>query len=92
MADRWLVMESPREEEFSPVKNADGVDSPTTAKQAMSNQAARWLEAARASVPRNATGDTTFPLEISPRFALDESELLARVWPERVVDAPLYLE
>jgi UDP-N-acetylglucosamine/UDP-N-acetylgalactosamine diphosphorylase len=92
MADRWLVMESPREDEFFPVKNAEGVDSPATAKQAMSNQAGRWLEAAGARVPRNADGNVTVPLEVSPRFALDADELKARVWPGRVVDAPLYLE
>lgn len=92
MADRWLVMESPREEEFSPVKNADGVDSPTTAKQALSNQAGRWLEAAGARVTRNREGNVTVPLEVSPRFALDADELKARVWPGRVVDGPLYLE
>lgn len=92
MADRWLVMESPREDEFSPVKNAEGVDSPATAKQAMSNQAGRWLEAAGGRVPRNADGNVTVPLEVSPGFALDADELKARVWPRRVVDGPLYLE
>jgi UDP-N-acetylglucosamine/UDP-N-acetylgalactosamine diphosphorylase len=92
MADRWLVMESPREDEFSPVKNADGVDSPATARLAMSNQAGRWLEAAGVRVPRNADGNVTVPLEVSPRFALDADELKARVWSGRVVDSPLYLE
>jgi UDP-N-acetylglucosamine/UDP-N-acetylgalactosamine diphosphorylase len=92
MADRWLVMESPREDEFFPVKNADGVDSPATAKQAMSNQAGRWLEAAGAKVPRTADGNVTVPLEVSPQFALDADELKARIWPGRVVDGPLYLE
>jgi UDP-N-acetylglucosamine/UDP-N-acetylgalactosamine diphosphorylase len=92
MADRWLVMESPREDEFSPVKNAEGVDSPATAKLAMSNQAGRWLEVAGVRVPRNADGNVTTSLEISPRFALDADELKARVWSCRVVDSPLYLE
>src|SRR5262249_26220783 len=77
MADRWLVMESPREDEFSPVKNADGVDSPAPAKQAISNKAGRWLEAAGARVPRNAEGNVTIPLEVSPRFALDADECRA---------------
>jgi UDP-N-acetylglucosamine/UDP-N-acetylgalactosamine diphosphorylase len=92
MAERWLVMESPREEEFSPVKNADGVDSPATARQAIGNQAGRWLEAAGVRVPRSADMNVTVPLEVSPRFALDTDELKARVRPGRVVDAPLYLE
>jgi UDP-N-acetylglucosamine/UDP-N-acetylgalactosamine diphosphorylase len=92
MADRWLVMESPREDEFSPVKNAEGVDSPATAKQAMSNQAGRWLEAAGVRVPRDKEGNVTVPLEVSPRLALDADELKARVRPGLVVDGPLYLE
>lgn len=92
MADRWLVMESPRGDEFFPVKNAEGLDSPATAKQALSNQAGRWLEAAGARVPRTAEGNATVPLEVSPRFALDADEVKARVWPGRVVDGPLYLE
>jgi UDP-N-acetylglucosamine/UDP-N-acetylgalactosamine diphosphorylase len=92
MADRWLVMESPREEEFSPVKNAHGVDSPATAKLAIANLAGRWLEAAGVRVARNAEGNVAEPLEISPRFAMDAAELAARVWPGRAVDGPLYLE
>jgi UDP-N-acetylglucosamine/UDP-N-acetylgalactosamine diphosphorylase len=58
----------------------------------MSNQAGRWLEAAGVRVPRNADGNVTVPLEVSPRFALDADELKARVWSGRVVDSPLYLE
>jgi UDP-N-acetylglucosamine/UDP-N-acetylgalactosamine diphosphorylase len=92
MADRWLVMESPRGEEFSPVKNATGVDSPATAKVAIANLAGTWLEQAGVRVARNAEGNVAQPLEISPRFALDATELSGRLWPGRVVDAPLYLE
>jgi UDP-N-acetylglucosamine/UDP-N-acetylgalactosamine diphosphorylase len=92
MADRWLVMESPRAEEFSPVKNADGIDSPATARQAISNLAGRWLEERGARVRRDPEGNVSVPLEISPRFALDAAELAARVWPGRVVDSPTYLE
>jgi UDP-N-acetylglucosamine/UDP-N-acetylgalactosamine diphosphorylase len=92
MADRWLVMESPREEEFSPVKNATGVDSPATAKLAIANLAGAWLEQAGVQVARNAEGNVAEPLEISPRFAIDADELAARIWPGRMVDAPLYLE
>ena len=58
----------------------------------MSNQAGRWLEAAGARVSRDAAGNVTVPVEVSPRFALDADELKARVWPGRVVDGSLYLE
>ena len=92
MAERWLVMESPRDEEFAPVKNADGADSPETAKQAIGNLAGKWLETAGATVARDAEGNVTVPLEVSPRFALDADELKARVWPGRSVDGPTYLE
>jgi UDP-N-acetylglucosamine/UDP-N-acetylgalactosamine diphosphorylase len=92
MADRWLVMESPRAEEFSPVKNAEGVDSPATAKQAISNLAGMWLEGRGAKVPRDGDGNVSVPLEVSPRFALDAVEFAARVWSKRVVDSPTYFE
>jgi UDP-N-acetylglucosamine/UDP-N-acetylgalactosamine diphosphorylase len=92
MAARYLVMESPRAEEFAPVKNADGADSPGTAKAAMIHLAATWLEQARVQVPRDAKGNVSIPVEISARFAMDAAELAARIWPKRIIDAPLYLE
>ena len=85
-------MESPRAEEFAPVKNADGADSPDTAKAAIVALAASWLEKAGVKVPRDAKGSVVFPVEISPRFALDADELAARVWAGRIVDEPLYLQ
>lgn len=92
MAERYLVMESPRAEEFAPVKNADGADSPATAKAAIINLAASWLEKAGVKVPRDAKGNALIPVEISPRFAIDAQELVARVWSKRSVESPLYLE
>ncbi|HEX3152206.1 MAG TPA: UDPGP type 1 family protein [Gemmataceae bacterium] len=92
MAERWLVMESPREDEFAPVKNADGADSPTTAKQAISNQAGRWLAAAGVKVRRDTRGNVGVPLEVSPRFALDVDQFKTRVDPGRTINGPTYFE
>jgi UDP-N-acetylglucosamine/UDP-N-acetylgalactosamine diphosphorylase len=92
MAERWLVMESPRAEEFAPVKNADGADSPAKCQQAMSNLAGSWLERAGARVPRDKDGNVTVPLEISPRMALDADELAAKWSAKRAIDSPLHLE
>jgi UDP-N-acetylglucosamine/UDP-N-acetylgalactosamine diphosphorylase len=90
MAERWVVVESTRREEFAPVKNATGVDSPETAKQAISDLAADWLTRAGVQVPRDADGAATVALEISPLFALDPEDLAAKVKKGTTVTGPKY--
>jgi UDP-N-acetylglucosamine/UDP-N-acetylgalactosamine diphosphorylase len=90
MAERWVVVESLRREEFAPVKNASGVDSPETAKQAISDLAADWLTRAGVQVPRDADGSAAVALEISPLFALDAAELETKVKRGSSVDGPTY--
>jgi UDP-N-acetylglucosamine/UDP-N-acetylgalactosamine diphosphorylase len=90
MAERGVVVESTRREEFAPVKNATGVDSPATAKQAISDLAADWLTRAGAQVPRDAEGAATVALEISPLFALDPEELATKVKKGTTITGPTY--
>jgi UDP-N-acetylglucosamine/UDP-N-acetylgalactosamine diphosphorylase len=84
LADRWLAVETPRAEEFSPVKNATGVDSPETARAAQVALHAKWL--AQAGV--NANGQA---VEVSPLFALDPDELKRKIPPGFRVTGPTYL-
>ena len=70
-AERWLAVETPRAEEFAPIKNATGPDSPETSAIAQLALHAEWL--ARAGV--NTNGNL---VEISPLFALDADELAAK--------------
>ena len=79
LARNPLVLYTAREEEFSPVKNAEGVDSAQTARRDMLLRAARWLEACGGTVPRNGDGLPDLPLEISPAFALDSNDLRERL-------------
>ncbi len=70
-----LILETRRAEEFSPVKNATGKDSPETAQRDLSRRAARWLEYAGCEIPRNAHGEPDGIFEISPLAALDADHL-----------------
>jgi UDP-N-acetylglucosamine/UDP-N-acetylgalactosamine diphosphorylase len=90
LAERWTVVETERDEEFVPLKNAVGPDSPPVVRQAISNLAAKWLERTGARVPRNEKGDVAYPLEISPLFALDAEEFAARISESIRIDGPRY--
>jgi UDP-N-acetylglucosamine/UDP-N-acetylgalactosamine diphosphorylase len=92
LAERWLAQEALRQEEFSPVKNADGVDSPATARRDLINLHAGWLEHAGVAVPRDDKGNALIPVEVSPRFALDAAELGPRLSTGRVIERPTYFE
>jgi UDP-N-acetylglucosamine/UDP-N-acetylgalactosamine diphosphorylase len=78
-ANNPVVVETDRSGDFSPVKNAEGVDSPKTSREDQLRQFARWLNAAGAKVPVDASGLPPFNLEISPRFGYD-AETVAESW------------
>lgn len=90
-----LVIETRRADDFSPVKNAEGIDSPQTSRDDQLRQAARWLNAAGAHVPVDATGRPKLALEISPLFG-DDAESVAASWrrltPPPPIQDNLYLE
>ncbi|MFQ5501362.1 MAG: UTP--glucose-1-phosphate uridylyltransferase [Phycisphaerae bacterium] len=79
LAENPILMGVARSEEFSPVKNATGVDSVETARRDMSRHAANWLEATGQRIPRDATGNPLGQYEISPLAALDVEELKQRL-------------
>jgi UDP-N-acetylglucosamine/UDP-N-acetylgalactosamine diphosphorylase len=79
MAERPVVLEIDRRCEFSPVKNADGLDTPATARRDMVRLDAKRLEEAGVKVPRDAAGEPKFKVEISPLVARRAEELKAVV-------------
>jgi UDP-N-acetylglucosamine/UDP-N-acetylgalactosamine diphosphorylase len=92
LADRWTVVETSRPEEFVPLKNATGPDSPGMVRQAINDLAAAWLEKAGVAVPRRPDGAAAVPLEVSPLYALDAAELAAKVDRKLRLQGPTYLE
>ena len=94
-ADNSVVIETARADDFSPVKNAEGVDSPQTCRDDQLRQFARWLKAVGAAVETDATGLPKCRLEISPLFGYDADSFAGR-WHslpiKPVVADGLYLE
>jgi UDP-N-acetylglucosamine/UDP-N-acetylgalactosamine diphosphorylase len=74
LAKNPIVYTTQRAEEFSPVKNAEGVDSPATCRRDQIRRAARWLTEAGVSVPMK-NGEPDALLEISPLFAVSADQL-----------------
>ncbi len=74
-----VIVETCRAEEFSPVKNAAGLDSPATCRKDQLRQWARWLAAAGQTMPLDAEGTPSIAFEISPLFA-DTQEVFLQSW------------
>ncbi|MBS3734836.1 MAG: UTP--glucose-1-phosphate uridylyltransferase [Phycisphaerae bacterium] len=87
LAERTVILETLRTEEFSPVKNAEGADSLNTALHDQVRRAAEWLEEAGVTVPRDADGKVAAAIEISPLFA-DSGEQLAEQVDKHLTIAP----
>jgi UDP-N-acetylglucosamine/UDP-N-acetylgalactosamine diphosphorylase len=92
LADKALVMETDRRQEFEPLKNATGDCSPDSVRRAMSNLFAGWLEEAGLQVPYRPDGSVAVPIEIGPLVALDAEELGERLLCRDPVEGPLLLD
>ena len=81
LADKTVILETNREEEFSPIKNASGSDSLSTSLHDQIRRSAGWLEQAGVSVPRDADGQIAAAIEISPLLADSAEELAEKIQP-----------
>ncbi len=72
-----VIIETDRADDFSPVKNAEGLDSPRTCAEDQLRQFARWANAGGANIPLDATGLPPFAFEVSPLFGYDEDSFAA---------------
>lgn len=89
LAERSIVYEADRVEEFAPIKNAEGVDSPRSSREIQTLRAARWLEASGVHIPwRDAAdpagGAQPIPdctIELSPLAAIEPEDLRAAALP-----------
>ena len=88
-AQRWLVVETKREDEYAPLKNAHGDHSPESVQRALSQLYISWLAKTGTPIPKLPA--ESFQLEISPLFASDLEELSQQDLSAIRMGAPLYL-
>lgn len=79
-----VVFEAERIDEFAPIKNAEGADSPATCRDIQTERAARWLEAVGVKVPRGADGRPECVIEISPLTAWGPEDLRGAKLPKEI--------
>ncbi len=94
LAKNSMILETLRDREFAPVKNAAGTDSAESARQMMVERWADWLEGAGVTVPRKADGSADANVEIAHSFALEPDDLKSRLneIPEIKPGQDVYLE
>lgn len=81
-AKHSMVYETDRVEEFAPIKNAQGTDSAESSHALQLERAARWLESAGVTVPRDESGHPQAQVEITAARALGPEDLSLGDLPE----------
>jgi UDP-N-acetylglucosamine/UDP-N-acetylgalactosamine diphosphorylase len=78
LAKNPVIIEAARADDFSPVKNAEGVDSPKSCKLDQLRMYVRWLEAAGETVETDESGVPLMWFEICHLFAADQADFVAQ--------------
>jgi UDP-N-acetylglucosamine/UDP-N-acetylgalactosamine diphosphorylase len=93
LAKESIILETLRSEEFAPVKNAEGADSPAVTKRMMTERSAKWLESAGVKVPKKTDGSIDCIIEIAPSFALCAEDVAAKKLDLKITSGQkVYLE
>ena len=74
LADKTMIFEADRKEEFAPTKNATGVDSVESCRAMLIDRDARRLERCGVTVPRKADGTVDAQIEFSPLAVWDDDD------------------
>jgi len=83
LAEASIILETDRVEEFAPIKNAEGNDSPETSKKLQVKRAARWLERYGVGIPYDGD-EVAATIEISPLTAIEPDDLANVDLPGRI--------
>jgi UDP-N-acetylglucosamine/UDP-N-acetylgalactosamine diphosphorylase len=94
LAQNSIILQTLRNEEFAPTKNATGIDSVESTRKMMIARAADWLSRAGVNVPRKKGGTPDCIIEIAPSFALQKEDINAKInqIPQIAPGDSLYLD
>ncbi|MFC1737910.1 UTP--glucose-1-phosphate uridylyltransferase [Planctomycetota bacterium] len=94
LARKSIILQTVKEQEFAPVKNASGINNPDDIRKRMVARCADWLESAGITVPRKPDGSVDAVLELAPSFALEKSDIESKAEkiPQIKPGDELYLE
>lgn len=91
-AEKAIIMEAKREEEFSPLKNKSGDDSPQTVLRDQILFFSSWFRDAGISVPLLSDGTPRYKVEISPLYAFFKEDFLDKIDRRIKIDRDIYIE
>jgi UDP-N-acetylglucosamine/UDP-N-acetylgalactosamine diphosphorylase len=83
-ANNPVIIETLRQDDFSPVKNASGIDSAESCRADQLRQWTRWLRAAGVELKTDASGLPEVVFEVSPLFA-DSEKAFTEKWASLAV-------
>ncbi|MBN1864085.1 MAG: UDPGP type 1 family protein [Victivallales bacterium] len=76
LAGKSIILEARREDQFAPVKNAEGTDSAESCRSMLMERDAQRLKLAGVDVPRDTRGRLLSKIELSPRRFLDQEDVI----------------